>query len=697
MPAPIIVAAVGIASTQIVDWAKRAFHREEDMLTCKAKVELLDMSFPPDPSTIIDVTVKGVINPVDTKNMMALFGYKCGIYDNNWFQHLYVNPDYPKSVTCRQIVDVRIDPGKFEKTIDFVVFDKQTYFSVDEIRELRNREMINDDVAYYYLHKLGYRDYATREAALSLRREIPPIADLIRFAVRDAFNPQIVSKYGYAEEYPKILDKYIAWQGLGWPTGFARPGSSDAPGFVPIKIRDGQAELRVANLEDIIAGRIDNRGQFKQVEEESEEVKDRCGQEGDATWGEIAWYAHWDIPSPTQGYEMLHKLYPESRYGPSPYVLTQDGKIDLSKAFTESDLSTLLKTSDYPVYWRKRLEAISYLPLTRVDVRRMFRLGLATEADVYHNYRAQGYDDRNAKFLTEFTLAEERRDVSNEVCAMFKIGIISEDEGRRILENNRMSKELIDATFTECKLNLRMEEIKKTIEMIRKSRIEGQITEGEARGLLAQTGIQQWRLEGYINQWELEIKIHARVPTLQSISRWYVDGIISEEELISRLQKLRYSDSDINRIVKQMRIRRLSEEIKSRRKEEKERESKQKEFKRLQNEVKREYEKSQREAERKRREEINRLEKERKDREKMLDDENKRARENILREQNELKEAVKNLIKTSTDKNLISWFNLGLISLDEIMYRLKLRGYSDIDAERWVITYLGENKNAEET
>lgn len=97
-------------------------------------------------------------------------------------------------------------------------------------------------------------------------------------------------------------------------------------------------------------------------------------------WAKRYWAAHWDLPSPTMGFEMLHR-----------------GVID------NEELKLLLRALDVMPYWRERLIAISYNPLTRVDVRRMYKLGLLTDEQVKRSYLDLGYDDEKAGWLTEFT------------------------------------------------------------------------------------------------------------------------------------------------------------------------------------------------------------------------------------------------------------------------------------------------------
>lgn len=97
-------------------------------------------------------------------------------------------------------------------------------------------------------------------------------------------------------------------------------------------------------------------------------------------WAERYWAAHWELPSPSMGFEMLHRGIIENQ-----------------------ELTLLLRALDIMPYWRERLIKLSYNPLTRVDVRRMYQFGVIDENQVKRSYLDLGYDDEKASWLTEFT------------------------------------------------------------------------------------------------------------------------------------------------------------------------------------------------------------------------------------------------------------------------------------------------------
>jgi hypothetical protein len=97
-------------------------------------------------------------------------------------------------------------------------------------------------------------------------------------------------------------------------------------------------------------------------------------------WAKYYWRAKWELPSPGMGYDMLHR-----------------GIIDTGT------LDELLRVLDYPQYWREKLTRLSYNPLTRVNVRRMYKMGVLDRGVVKKTYQDLGYDAANAELLTRFT------------------------------------------------------------------------------------------------------------------------------------------------------------------------------------------------------------------------------------------------------------------------------------------------------
>jgi len=131
-------------------------------------------------------------------------------------------------------------------------------------------------------------------------------------------------------------------------------------------------------------------------------------------WARAYWAAHWDLPSPTQGFEMLHR-----------------GLI------SKEDLALLLRALDVMPFWRDKLIGISYNPYTRVDTRRMYDSGILDRAGVKRAYLDQGYDEEHAENLTKWTTEETKvseRDLTKpDILAGITYDLLSTDEVRQRL------------------------------------------------------------------------------------------------------------------------------------------------------------------------------------------------------------------------------------------------------------------------
>jgi len=142
----------------------------------------------------------------------------------------------------------------------------------------------------------------------------------------------------------------------------------------------------------------------------------------DANWSKLFWRAHWQLPSITQGFEMMHR--------------------DIIKP---DDLSELLRLQDIPPVWRQHLLDMSYRTLTRVDIRRMHDMGILNDAQVKKSYLDYGYSPDNAEYMLQFTKAYNGQDPTTTtgrtlelsrtiVISSYQKGIISRPEAETRLQ-----------------------------------------------------------------------------------------------------------------------------------------------------------------------------------------------------------------------------------------------------------------------
>lgn len=113
-------------------------------------------------------------------------------------------------------------------------------------------------------------------------------------------------------------------------------------------------------------------------------------------WADSYWAAHWELPSVGQGFEMFQRL--------------RAGRVKPHLVFDAKELRTLLKKLDILPKYHQQLTEIAYVPFTRVDVRRMYKLEVLDFQGVVEAYQDIGYSLEKATQLAEFT----RKDVDDD-------------------------------------------------------------------------------------------------------------------------------------------------------------------------------------------------------------------------------------------------------------------------------------------
>lgn len=392
----------------------------------------------------------------------------------------------------------------------------QTYTPTnDELMVMLNRGLINQRAFYRGIGRNCDVHTGWGKVYDQLRYVIPPISDLISFSVREAFNRDVITKFGYNKELPIEILPWLEKQGLAGGTKFAMPPNSTTT-IGP-----------------------DNR-EFAQ-------------------WFDHYWWAHWQLPSLSMGYEMYHRLYATSRYGPSPDVRLPNGQADPELRFEFDELDTLHKTQDYPPFWRRRLAAMSFNPLTRTDVRRMRQVGVfKNPQEVYHAYRAIGYNDTNAERLAQFTeelTKPKNRKVSQQtaklICQGRMAGLLSEDEAINKLKEMGYSQEDSEAYILSCETETLLKNALKKIGMIRLAYLKGKVNELAAYEMMRSLGLTNDKINGNLLDWKQQRAIKYRDLTVNQLKKAFLNGNINEYELKRRLENLDYSPNDIKLLIEE--------------------------------------------------------------------------------------------------------------------------------------------------
>jgi len=350
--------------------------------------------------------------------------------------------------------------GITQEFLDILISANRRLIELGDIRSIYYRTGKSDTWLEEQLKKVGYSDDNIKDLK-SIFPYFPAVPDLIRFAVREVYSPEIVEKYGQMEDLPsKFLE-----------------------------------EAKKAGLPE-------------------DQAKNY-------------WAAHWELPSAGQGFEMLHR-----------------------GVITYEELKTLLRTLDVMPYWRDKLIEIAYSPLTRVDVRRMYNLGILNEDQVYNAYKAIGYNDENAKYMTQFTIAYYQQADKNltrsNIQDGYKRKYFSRDEAITLLKEIGYDEDEAEFYLSKIDYDEEMEKKKDLLKLLESAYKKDVYTDNEVIEMLSNEGFQATEIDYHLTKWTVSKKVKTAKPDKSELKSWLAKKIVSRETFIEEMKSLGYADKYID-------------------------------------------------------------------------------------------------------------------------------------------------------
>ena len=403
-----------------------------------------------------------------------------------------------------------------------------TMLGVNEIMELVHREVITLDDAKTMWHKLGYNDqmiyYMTQIAD-----RYPDISTLTHMVWRGKLT---------MASYRTIINR----------SGFL-PGSDDMYEEMTHTIPTPQDLTRIADKRIWGLNLPEKYGQYAELPQQYIDYMQMWGY--DEQFMKWLWAAHWSLPSPQQIFEMFQR-----------HEITHD------------DMEAYLALTDWLPFFRDKLLAISYNPLTRVDIRRMYSLGVLSETDLPARYEAVGFSPQDAQLMTQFTVkysgdSEEneldklRKKIVNQVESLFVRGKLTRDEAL-----TRLAALGVDGQFAQLSLNYLVyeqtaESVKpktetyktKAINLVSTQYQKGHLSYDDAKNDLIAAGLSDNEASEELRF--IDIERHALVnQELVSIYETrYVQKIDSQAQFIANLSQLGLNSGEIGQQVAEAEVK----------------------------------------------------------------------------------------------------------------------------------------------
>jgi len=248
-------------------------------------------------------------------------------------------------------------------------------------------------------------------------------------------------------------------------------------------------------------------------------------------WAHMFWRMHWQLPSPQMGFEMFHR-----------------------EEITEEELRELLIALDYAPVWHEHLMNISHNVMTRVDVRRLFELGLINPEQMEKEYKRMGYSPADSKLLrawTEVEYNQEYKDITkSEIINQYLEGIIDASEMRNLLTYFGYTPERIETMVALAEYKRAYARQTTLINSLKKLFMTGEVEIGGVQQALAPFNIDPRRIEEMINQWGVERLAGRIVPKKAEMDRWFLEDIMDVEEYRTEMRRAGHTDKNIERYIK---------------------------------------------------------------------------------------------------------------------------------------------------
>lgn len=376
--------------------------------------------------------------------------------------------------------------------------------TADLVQLFRRGEIKTEKELARRLRENGVTSTGHVQEFVRLQESVPQPPDIVRFMVRDVFDPNVVKEYDLDAEFEE-------------------------------KYTDRAKEMGYA------AGISDETARFE-------------------------WRSHWNVPSDTALYTMIQRLYPDRkevelwdglkdregeaaavrRFGPRPVT------------FTEADLRTALKINDNLPVFLDRLVAIQYRPITNTDAARMHELGLIGDEELADRIRQNGYTKQNADTIAKFYIGNKNRKLSNDTgvftarktIAAFKSGYIDREQADNILAEKILDPGLRARTLNDAVLEVKVETKQTAVKALKKRFMYGEFDGNDLARMLQQLDVEQLGIDATVNRWEAERRGRSKEPRAAMLCSWHDAGLITDADFYERLTRLGFTPDDAANISK---------------------------------------------------------------------------------------------------------------------------------------------------
>lgn len=357
--------------------------------------------------------------------------------------------------------------------------------NIREAITANRRGYINDGQLQTLLERNGVKDEEQQDVMCRLSTQWPPMQDLIRFMVRDIFDPAIVEQYELATDFDKK-----------WTDEAKRYGKG-------------------VGMDEEIA--------------------------------RLYWLAHWRMPPPTQLYTMLHRLRPgrgRTDADGNEVVVT---KADVQKAIEIDDVmpkwARALTAVAFNPLGRIDIKRTYSAGATKYDdlVNLYQDLGYDEETSKkLRDFTVLDTADMRAKLQGKISRTDAIK--------LFVDDIINDGELSDLLNDLSIPFQMIEEIKWGAEIKRTARRRKDAIKFVRSAFIRFNIDRAEAQNQLFANRVPPENVTELIDLWEMELKTKYKKSSAAALCRQYQRRIISPVQYVASMMRLGYNADDAQAI-----------------------------------------------------------------------------------------------------------------------------------------------------
>lgn len=242
------------------------------------------------------------------------------------------------------------------------------------------------------------------------------------------------------------------------------------------------------------------------------------------------WAAHWQLPSVSQVFEMLHRRVKDAQ----------------GNVFDQAAMARFLKYADYALPWRQMLIDISYNPYTRRELPRLFKLGVIDQEGMLSAYMDIGLSPERAQVLVDASIREAReasRDLTRaDIEAGYKRRLISPEAAASALGGLGYAEDEVAYILARDDYDKAQAKVSSRKTTIKRRYISGTIDHELAIRQLSEAGVEAEEIPELIVDWTEEREAKVERPTVDQLSLMYRRRLIRGPDLVAELAGHGYND-----------------------------------------------------------------------------------------------------------------------------------------------------------